>query len=114
MTWMLIASVCVLTGFGQVAQKLAVSGWKAQPAGIGGKLRSAWLWAALLSMGLGLLLWLAVLQRLEVDIAYAMLSMNFVLVTLVARFVLGEPTDRRHWLGVVLIVAGVIVMGLAS
>ncbi len=114
MTWLLIAAVCLFTSFGQVAQKMAVSGWRLEPTGLAGKLRSAWLWSALLSMGLGLLLWLAVLQRLDVGVAYAMLSLNFVLVTLVARYVFAEPADSRHWLGVTLIVAGVIVMGLAA
>ena len=114
MTWLLIAAVCLLTSFGQVAQKLAVSGWRRRPTGLHGKLRSPWLWAALLSMGMGLLLWLAVLQRLEVGVAYSMLSLNFVLVTLVARYVFMEATDGRHWLGVALIVAGVAVMGLSS
>jgi undecaprenyl phosphate-alpha-L-ara4N flippase subunit ArnE len=76
--------------------------------------RSPWLWVALVSMGLALLLWLMVLQRLEVGVAYPMLSLNFVLVTLVARYVLAEPTDGRHWLGVALIVTGVVVMGLSS
>jgi undecaprenyl phosphate-alpha-L-ara4N flippase subunit ArnE len=114
MTWMLIAAVCLLTSFGQVAQKVAVSRWRSRATDAGGKWRSPWLWAALLSMGLGLLLWLHVLQRLEVGVAYAMLSLNFVLVTLVARCVFAEPTDGRHWLGVVLIVAGVAVMALSS
>ena len=114
MTWLLIAAVCLLTSLGQVAQKLAVSGWRRRPTNLGGKVRSPWLWVALVSMGLALLLWLMVLQRLEVGVAYPMLSLNFVLVTLVARYVLAEPTDGRHWLGVALIVAGVAAMGLAS
>ena len=114
MTWLLIAAVCLLTSLGQVAQKLAVSGWRRRPTNVGGKLRSPWLWAALVSMGLALLLWLMVLQRLEVGVAYPMLSLNFVLVTLVARYVFAEATDGRHWLGVALIVTGVAVMGLFS
>lgn len=114
MTWVLLAAVCLLTTFGQVAQKMAVSRWSGRAAGLGDKLRSPWLWAALFSLGLGLLLWLAVLQRLEVGVAYPMLSLNFVLVTLVARLVFAERTDGRHWLGVALIVAGVVAMGLSS
>lgn len=114
MTWLLLAAVCLLTSYGQVAQKLAVSAWRRRPVDLAGKLGSLWLWTALLSMGLGLLLWLAVLQRLEVGVAYAMLSLNFVIVTLVARYLFREPTDGRHWLGVVLIVAGASVMGFSS
>jgi len=114
MTWLLVAAVCLLTCAGQIAQKIAVSRWRGQTPSLAGRLRSPWLWLALASMGLGLLLWLLVLQRLEVGIAYPMLSLNFVLVTLVARYGFGEPTDRRHWLGVALIVAGVVAMGASA
>ena len=54
---------------------------------------------------------LLVLQRLEVGIAYPMLSLNFVLVTLMARFVFHEHIDGRHWLGVALVIGGVVLLG---
>jgi undecaprenyl phosphate-alpha-L-ara4N flippase subunit ArnE len=114
MTWLLVACVCVLTSIAQVAQKLAVSSWGGQSTGFRGKLRSPWLWWALLCMGLALLLWLAVLQRLEVGVAYSMLSINFVLVTLAGRLLFAEEIDGRHWFGVALVTAGVAMMGLSS
>lgn len=110
-TLLLFLAACLLTCSGQIAQKFAVEGWRAQPQDWRQKLGSAWLWTALLCLGLGLLVWLLVLQRLEVGIAYPMLSLNFVLVTLVARFVFHEPIDRRHWLGVGLVIAGVVLLG---
>jgi undecaprenyl phosphate-alpha-L-ara4N flippase subunit ArnE len=114
MTWLLIACVCAFTSFSQVAQKLAVSSWGIQRTGLRDKLRSPWLWWALLSMGLALLLWLVVLQRLEVGVAYSMLSINFVLVTLAGRLLFAEEIDGRHWFGVALVTAGVAMMGLSS
>jgi undecaprenyl phosphate-alpha-L-ara4N flippase subunit ArnE len=60
------------------------------------------------------LVWLLVLQRLEVGIAYPMLSLNFVLITLIARFVFREPIDRQHWLGVALVIGGVVLLGQQS
>ncbi|MBK3438301.1 4-amino-4-deoxy-L-arabinose-phosphoundecaprenol flippase subunit ArnE [Pseudomonas sp. MF7448] len=110
-TLLLLLAACLLTCMGQIAQKYAVEGWRGQPAGWALKLCSPWLWSALLCLGLGLLVWLLVLQRLEVGIAYPMLSLNFVLITLVARFVFHEPVDRRHWLGVALVMAGVLLLG---
>ena len=110
-TLFLLLAACLLTCMGQVAQKFAVESWRDQPDGWALKLRSAWLWAALLCLGFGLLVWLLVLQRLEVGIAYPMLSLNFVLVTLVARFVFHEPIDARHWLGVALVISGVVLLG---
>ncbi|MFC3942830.1 4-amino-4-deoxy-L-arabinose-phospho-UDP flippase [Pseudomonas gingeri NCPPB 3146 = LMG 5327] len=112
MTLILLLGACLLTCLGQVAQKFAVEGWRETSMGMLEKLRSPWLWLALASLGLGLLVWLLVLQRLEVGIAYPMLSLNFVLITLVAHYLFKESIDRRHWLGVVLIIAGVVLLGL--
>lgn len=110
-TLLLLLAACLLTCMGQVSQKFAVESWRDLPDGWALKLRSPWLWSALACLGLGLLVWLLVLQRLEVGIAYPMLSLNFVLVTLVARFVFDEPVDGRHWLGVALVIGGVVLLG---
>ena len=107
--WVILA--CLLTCLGQVAQKYAVESWRGQPSTLLAKLRSPWLWLALASLGLGLLVWLLVLQRLEVGVAYPMLSLNFVLITLIARFVFHETIDRRHWMGVALVISGVALLG---
>ncbi|MGE8065794.1 4-amino-4-deoxy-L-arabinose-phosphoundecaprenol flippase subunit ArnE [Pseudomonas sp. NPDC089569] len=111
MSLLLLLVACLLTCLGQIAQKYAVESWRGRESGWGEKLRSPWLWLALAAMGSGLLVWLLVLQRLEVGIAYPMLSLNFVLITLVARFVFQEHIDRRHWLGVALVIGGVALLG---
>jgi undecaprenyl phosphate-alpha-L-ara4N flippase subunit ArnE len=111
MSLLLLLVACLLTCLGQVAQKYAVEGWRGKESGWADKLRSPWLWLALVALGLGLLVWLLVLQRLEVGIAYPMLSLNFVLITLVARFVFHENIDRRHWMGVALVIGGVVLLG---
>ncbi|WIE47228.1 4-amino-4-deoxy-L-arabinose-phosphoundecaprenol flippase subunit ArnE [Pseudomonas sp. GM17] len=110
MSLLLLLAACLLTCLGQIAQKFAVESWRGQPSGALAKLHSPWLWLALASLGLGLLVWLLVLQRVEVGIAYPMLSLNFVLITLIARFVFHEAIDRRHWLGVALVLAGVLLL----
>jgi len=111
MTLALLLLACLLTCAGQIAQKYAVEGWRGIDTGVAQKLRSPWLWLALLCLGLGLLVWLLVLQRLEVGIAYPMLSLNFVLITLVARYLFKETIDLRHWVGVGLVIAGVVLLG---
>ncbi|UWF52090.1 4-amino-4-deoxy-L-arabinose-phosphoundecaprenol flippase subunit ArnE [Pseudomonas sp. N3-W] len=111
MSLILLLVACLLTCLGQVAQKYAVESWRGEDSSWAKKLRSPWLWLALLSLGFGLLVWLLVLQRLEVGVAYPMLSLNFVLITLVARFVFHETVDRRHWLGVALVMGGVVLLG---
>ncbi|KAB0495061.1 4-amino-4-deoxy-L-arabinose-phosphoundecaprenol flippase subunit ArnE [Pseudomonas vancouverensis] len=111
MSLLLLLVACLLTCMGQIAQKYAVESWRDQPSGWADKLRSPWLWLALACLGMGLLVWLLVLQRLEVGVAYPMLSLNFVLITLVARFVFHETIDRRHWFGVALVIGGVALLG---
>ncbi len=65
-------------------------------------------------MGAAMVLWLLVLQTLPVGIAYPMLSLNFVWVTLAARKIWHEQVLPRHWLGVALIISGIIILGSAA
>ncbi|KIF60459.1 MULTISPECIES: 4-amino-4-deoxy-L-arabinose-phosphoundecaprenol flippase subunit ArnE [Pseudomonas] len=114
MSLLLLLAACLLTCLGQVAQKFAVESWRGASLSWSSKLRSPWLWLALLALGAGLLVWLLVLQRLPVSIAYPMLSLNFVIITLIARFVFREPVDAQHWFGVVLVIGGVALLGQQS
>lgn len=70
-----------------------------------------WLVLALLAMGAGMLVWLWVLQHVPLNIAYPMLSLNFVWITLAAYWLWHEPVSLRHWCGVALVVAGVLLLG---
>ncbi|KAF1070617.1 MAG: putative 4-amino-4-deoxy-L-arabinose-phosphoundecaprenol flippase subunit ArnE [Pseudomonas citronellolis] len=110
----MLLCVCLLTCLGQVAQKFAVESWKGRDLTALAKLTSPWVLVVLGCLGGGLLLWLLVLQRLPVGMAYPMLSLNFVLVTLIAHRLFGERIDARHWLGVVLIVSGVALLGIRA
>jgi undecaprenyl phosphate-alpha-L-ara4N flippase subunit ArnE len=47
---------------------------------------------------------------MEVGVAYPMLSLNFVFITLIAHFVFREHIDRRHWFGVALVIGGVLLL----
>ncbi|KPW40021.1 putative 4-amino-4-deoxy-L-arabinose-phosphoundecaprenol flippase subunit ArnE [Pseudomonas amygdali pv. mellea] len=111
MTWLMLLSACLLTCLGQIAQKYAVEGWRGRFPGVLAALRSIWLWLAIACLGLGLLVWLLVLQRMDVGIAYPMLGLNFVLITLAGRYVFKEPVDPQHWLGIALILVGVFQLG---
>ena len=104
---LLIALVILLTCAGQLGQKRAV----ADGGALVERLRSPWLWGALVCLGLALLVWCAVLQRVPVGVAYPLLSLNTLAVTLVARLVFGEAVDARAWCGCLCIVAGAALLG---
>ncbi|AFH95672.1 TPA: 4-amino-4-deoxy-L-arabinose-phosphoundecaprenol flippase subunit ArnE [Providencia stuartii] len=110
---LLLLLVSVLTCLGQIAQKQAVVCWQGDKHN---KTASAirWLVLALLMLGLGMLFWLKLLESMPLSIAYPMLSINFVLVTLIGQFVYHEQTGLNHWLGVAAIMFGIFLMSISG
>ena len=60
--------------------------------------------------GLSAVSWLIVLSRLDLSTAYPFLALNFVLIALVGRFVLGEDISLARWAGLLLICIGIVVV----
>lgn len=108
----LLLLVSILTCVGQIAQKQAVVTWQGEKPN---KAASAirWLVLAVFMLGLGMLFWLKLLETMPLSIAYPMLSINFVLVTLIGQFVYHEQTGLNHWLGVVSIMVGILLMSIS-
>ncbi|KFK94761.1 MULTISPECIES: 4-amino-4-deoxy-L-arabinose-phosphoundecaprenol flippase subunit ArnE [unclassified Serratia (in: enterobacteria)] len=111
MAYGLVILVSLFTCAGQLCQKQAAQTWE-QTVEQRLSLTLRWLALAVAFLGLGMLLWLNVLQRLPLSVAYPMLSLNFVLVTLAARLLFDEPTTPRHWCGVAAIMLGILLMSL--
>ncbi len=111
--YLMIVLVSVLTCAGQLCQKQAATCWgAAQPAAVRRFSALRWLLAAVVVMAAGLILWLNVLQRMPLSLAYPMLSLNFVLVTLASRWFFGERIRLRHWSGVLSIMLGILLMSI--
>jgi uncharacterized membrane protein len=60
--------------------------------------------------GLGAMIWLSVLARIDVSIAYPFVSISFIIAAVLAVMVLGEPVTRPMLIGTSLIVLGVAVL----
>lgn len=69
-----------------------------------------WIWAGLAAYGLGSLLWMAVLSRVDLSIAYPALSLGYILIVLVSWLALREPVSALRWLGVLVITVGVFLV----
>ncbi|EEQ04331.1 hypothetical protein yrohd0001_27800 [Yersinia rohdei ATCC 43380] len=101
--------VSLLTCAGQLCQKQAAQCWeRSAPERLAPALR--WLAFAVLLLGLGMLLWLRLLQHLPLSVAYPLLSFNFVLMTLAAKWFYGEKTTSRHWWGIAAIMFGILLI----
>ncbi|MGG8896355.1 4-amino-4-deoxy-L-arabinose-phosphoundecaprenol flippase subunit ArnE [Escherichia coli] len=66
---------------------------------------------ALACLGFAIVLWRLVLQNIPVGMAYPMLSLNFVGVTLAAVKLWQEPVSSRHWCGVAFMSGGSVILG---
>lgn len=105
---------------GQTTIKLAMT--RAETAGIAAGLPSLVafiLRSPLVLLGLGLygvgaLAWIAVLSRLNLSLAYPFLALNFVLIVMVSRFVLGESVPTLRWLGVGVICLGILLVARSA
>jgi drug/metabolite transporter (DMT)-like permease len=115
-TWWLILLSVVSGVAGQTALKTGVE----QPAasamdrGLGGLLTtmftSPWVLLGLGLYGLGALAWIMVLRRMDLSHAYPFLALNFILIALVSRFVLGEEVPLLRWVGIAVIAGGILLV----
>lgn len=117
--WLILLSVTAGVA-GQTAIKFGVSQPGASDAaGSIGSLLGMIIGSPLVLLGLmlyalGALAWIAVLARLDLGLAYPFLALNFVLVALVSKFVLGETLPPLRWAGIVVICVGILLVARSS
>lgn len=58
--------------------------------------------------------WLLVLSRVPLSFAYPFVGLTYVLITLFGKFVLHESVPGLRWLGLALIITGILVVGRTS
>lgn len=75
---------------------------------------TAAIWGGLALFGASAVLWLSVLARTSLSFAYPFAAITYVLILLFDRFVLHEPVTGLRWGGVVLIVAGILLVSRTS
>ncbi|RKS86870.1 multidrug transporter EmrE-like cation transporter [Orbus hercynius] len=77
-----------------------------------GLLRNYWLWIGFLSYGVGFLFWIAFLTLLPLSQAILLGSANIISVMIVGRLLFKEQLTPLRIIGVILITAGVILVGV--
>jgi multidrug transporter EmrE-like cation transporter len=71
------------------------------------------LWLGLALFGISAAFWLVVLSRVPLSVAYPFVGMSYVLVVLLSRFVLHEHVPASRWVGVFVVAAGIVIIGLS-
>ncbi|MDD1656059.1 MAG: hypothetical protein LUO87_01610 [Methanomicrobiales archaeon] len=60
--------------------------------------------------GVGAVLWIVVLTRLDLSYAYPMYALMYAFIPLAAHFVLKEQIPAARWIGIAMIVTGVLIV----
>jgi drug/metabolite transporter (DMT)-like permease len=103
-----LALVVLGLSFGQILFKLAGRSL-AQSEGLFQGLLSPYLFAALAVYGLVTLLWVWRLSTADLSSSYSVIALTFVIVPLLSVVMLSEVVAPRYWLGVALIIVGIII-----
>jgi drug/metabolite transporter (DMT)-like permease len=67
-------------------------------------------WGGLALFGLSAVVWLFVLSRTSLSFAYPFAALTYLLIVLVDRFVFHETVPPRRWLGVGMIMIGIVLV----
>lgn len=110
-TFFLFILSVTASSMSQYWQKKAAMHFEAYPElGALQKLLSLPLILSIFFLGISALAWLGVLSDWDVSIAYPLLSINFIVMLLLSRFIFNEAISVKQWLGISLIVFGVMIL----
>ncbi len=69
-----------------------------------------WLWLGLSCYGISVIVWILALSRVDVTIAYPMLSIGYIVNALAAQAFLGESLSTQRIIGIGIIIVGVFFL----
>jgi undecaprenyl phosphate-alpha-L-ara4N flippase subunit ArnE len=102
-----IAQIFLKLGLSNLQSRTSDAGMLKLATGIVGE-KFIWLWGGCFVAATGL--WLSGLQQLDLSYAYPLVSVGFVLVTLLSALLFHEQVDRNRWIAVTVISAGVMLI----
>ncbi|GAB4435277.1 MAG: EamA family transporter [Chloroflexi bacterium OHK40] len=117
----LLITASALTVVGEVLLKLGVNAVSARVGAF--SLDPAVLWATFTDWRVvagfalvfgGALFWLGVISRVNLSFAYPLLALNYVLILIPSRYLLGETITPAKLIGALIVVVGVVVITWGS
>lgn len=79
-----------------------------------GLLINAWFWSALVLYGAATLLWIMILQKTPLSLAYPFVALGFIIVPVVSWLLFKESVSPLYMAGIALIVAGIGMITLSA
>jgi undecaprenyl phosphate-alpha-L-ara4N flippase subunit ArnE len=111
--WLVALFSISLSALAQLLMKLGMSSYQAGNSVLFAA-TNPYVAAGFTAYGAGALLWLKVLSRVELSLAYPLVSLAFVLVAILSWLVLGEHLSVTRMLGMGFIVVGIALIGVLS
>jgi multidrug transporter EmrE-like cation transporter len=71
------------------------------------------LWLGLFLFGISAIFWLVVLSRVPLSVAYPLVGVSYILIVLLGRFALNETVPVLRWIGVLVVAAGIAIIGIS-
>ena len=100
------AQLCIRKGMLLVGE----TGMSNMITNLGVMVTNIWLWGAMICYALSILLWMAVLSKVEVSFAYPFLSIGYVVAAVVGDYFFGESLSVIRIVGIVIICIGVYLI----
>jgi multidrug transporter EmrE-like cation transporter len=118
-TWLLALASIGLSAVAQLLMKIGMTAVRSGAVSGGGSLLvaaflSPHVLAGLAAYGISAILWLLVLSRLPLSLAYPLVSLGFIAVVILSALILHEPVSAIRMAAVALIVCGVLILGLSA
>jgi multidrug transporter EmrE-like cation transporter len=120
MTWAafaLILTGVLLNAAAQLALKASVSDtgvisfdMQSLFSSAGSLASNLWLWLGLICYGISVIVWIVALSRVDVSIAYPMLSIGYVVNAIAAWHLFDEPMNIGKIIGIGVIIVGVYIL----
>lgn len=120
MTWAAFALVMtgvLLNAIAQLALKASVSDtgiinldMHSLLASAGSLATNLWLWLGLICYAVSVVVWILALSRVDVSIAYPMLSVGYILNAVAASYLFDEPLGIGKVVGIGVIIVGVYIL----
>ncbi|PIQ90536.1 MAG: hypothetical protein COV71_03730 [Candidatus Omnitrophica bacterium CG11_big_fil_rev_8_21_14_0_20_41_12] len=77
-------------------------------------LYSPFLWAGLFTVVVVFIIWSTILTKIDLSVAVPIASLSYILVPITSIIFLGEKVTVLRWVGILLVLAGVIFVSLSS
>ncbi len=71
------------------------------------------IWVGLLSMSIGMVVWLIALAQADLSIVFSIGSIQYILILFLAHYLLGEKIDKMKLIGTLLVAVGIILIAIS-